>query len=124
MNENRKAYRITVFISQDALDDFIAAIQDKIPAFDAPYDRVMWWSEPRIEAGTEQFRALKGAQPASGHIGETKRIPTTRLEFLCPYKEKETRQFIINILKPAHPFNDPVIYYEEIIWPENTTSQK
>lgn len=114
MPDPEQACRITVFVPESDLENFIAKIQDDVPSFLGPYDRVMWWSEPKIEHGTEQFRPLDRANPAEGHICETRQIKTVRLEFLCPHDILVIDSLIKDVLKPAHIFNDPVIYYEPV----------
>lgn len=103
-------YRLVIFIPKDDLEDFVKAIQDAIPSFVGNYDRVMWWNDPQIEYGTGQFRPLKGANPAEGSVGETERIEDIRIEFLAPHDKEKIEEMIEKIIRPAHPFEEPVIY--------------
>ncbi len=38
-------YRLTVFVPEEALEDFIKAVSPHIPSFLGHYDHVCWWSE-------------------------------------------------------------------------------
>lgn len=114
MSDPTPAVRITVFLPAEHLDGFVKAVQDDIPSFLGPYDRVMWWSEPKIEHGTEQFRPLNRSIPKEGQIGETVQKPSVRIEFLIPDDQDVINSIIEKTIKPAHPFNDPVIYYDRI----------
>ena len=105
-----ECYRLVVFIPKDNLDQFIKAIQDAIPSFIGNYDRVMWWNDPNIEYGTGQFRPLEGANPTEGIIGETERIEDIRIEFLVPHDTEKIDEMIETTIRPAHPFEEPVIY--------------
>lgn len=114
MSEPAPLYRITVFVPSEDLEEFVRKIQDHVPSFNEPYDRVMWWSDPIVDHGTGQFRPLKGANPHDGEIGYTERRPISRLEFLCPYDEQHVQKLITDIIKPAHSYEAPVVYYESI----------
>lgn len=114
MNDDIPAYRVIVFVPTVAHEDFIKELQDHIPSFLGPYDRVMWWSEPKIEKGTEQFRPLERSNPKEGEIESTVQKPSVRLEFLAPDDLQLIQKIIKDVIKPAHPFHDPVIYYERV----------
>lgn len=105
-----ECYRLVIFIPKDNLEEFVQKIQDAIPSFIGNYDRVMWWNDPSIEYGTGQFRALEGANPAEGNVGETERIEDIRIEFLVPHDKDFIKDMIAKTIHPAHPFEEPVIY--------------
>ena len=105
-----KCYRLVIFIPKKNLEKFIEKIQDTIPSFIGNYDRVMWWNDPEIEYGTGQFRPIEGANPAEGEIGKTERIEDIRIEFLVPHDKSVIENIIEKAIRPAHPFEEPVIY--------------
>ncbi|MFN3700890.1 MAG: hypothetical protein ACK4VI_05120 [Alphaproteobacteria bacterium] len=134
-------YRVVVFVPKDHAATFRTAIEEHIPPLIEPpapvfYDRVLWWSETEqpaadviiqrnsersdIEsiAGTEQFRALHGANPAQGQIGETAQTPAIRMEFSFPDDEAALSAFIHTVLRPAHPWEEPVIYAHRAFFPK------
>ncbi len=106
-----KAYRVIVYVPQEALDSYIAAIEDHIPAFLGPYDRVLWHSE----IGTEQFRPLAGANPQKGGKMETSQCSSARVELVFPRNKKMLYAFLQDVLRPHHPWENPVISYQKIM---------
>jgi dinuclear metal center YbgI/SA1388 family protein len=54
--------------------------------------------------GVGRFRALEGARPFVGAVGELHREPESRLEFLLP---KERLTPAVTALKGAHPYEEP-----------------
>lgn len=95
------SYRVTIFVPLDALEDFILTVSPHIPAFLGTYDHVCWWSEN----GIEQSRKVKD--------GVIKRVPCARFECFLPYDEKKVTAFIETAVKPAHPWEEPVIVIQE-----------
>jgi hypothetical protein len=113
MLEMIKTYRVVVFVPLPALEGFIVAIQDDIPSFLGPYDRVLWWGE----AGTEQFRPLEGSSPSVGILDATHRESSIQVEMLFPYDCGALKRFIAEKIIPAHPWERPVIVVEEVETP-------
>lgn len=103
-------YRLVIFIPKNNLEEFIRKIQDAIPSFIGNYDRVMWWNDPSIEYGIGQFRPMEGANPTEGKVGQTERIEDIRIEFLVPHDKKMIEEMIAKTIRPAHPYEEPVIY--------------
>ena len=97
-------YRIYVFVPKTHFDDYLSKIQDHIPSFNGPYDRVLWWSD-----GHEQFRPLEGANPVSGEINKTSRTPTIKLEISFPDNEHALKIFLKDVVKANHPWEKPII---------------
>ncbi len=100
-----KAYRVTVFVPPAQLEEVLASITRVLPANDAKYDEVFWWSAP----GTEQFRPLEGSNPASGSVGELSRMDSIELKFLLPRNKELLNQVIEEGIRSAHPWEAPVI---------------
>jgi len=105
----KDSYRVVVFVPETALERFINTISPEIPSFLGPYDHVVWWSG----RGTEQFRPLEGAHQAAGETGEIDREPSRRVEVSFPYDKIALKQFVEEIIVPAHPWEKPVVYIYE-----------
>ena len=93
---NRK---LVVFVPAEALD----AVRDAVFAAGAgrigEYERCSWYAE-----GTGTFRALPGANPAVGEVGEEERVPELRLETVFP---AELQDDVVAALRRAHPYEEP-----------------
>ena len=100
-----KVYRITVFVPPAQLEELLASITRALPQNDSKYREVFWWSSP----GTEQFRPLKGSNPASGSLGELSRMDSIELKFLLPRNKELLNEVIEKGIRPAHPWEAPVI---------------
>jgi len=103
------AYRVTVFVPPAQLEELLASITSVLPPNDGKYSEVFWWSAP----GTEQFRPLAGSNPASGSIGEMSRMDSIELKFLLPRNEELLNQVVEEGIRPAHPWEAPVITVDE-----------
>ena len=100
-----KAYRITVFVPPAQLEAMLASITGFLPENNSKYGEGFWWSTP----GTEQFRSLEGSNPTSGTIGELSRMDSIELKFLIPRNKELLHQIIERGIRPAHPWETPVI---------------
>jgi len=100
-----KAYRITVFVPPAQLEEVVASITRVLPPNNDKYGEVFWWSAP----GIEQFRPLAGSNPVSGSVGELSRMDSIELKFLLPRNEALLNQVIEEGIRPAHPWEAPVI---------------
>ena len=101
---NRK---LVVFVPAEALD----AVRDAVFAAGAgrigEYERCAWYTE-----GTGTFRALPGASPAIGEIGEEERVPELRLETVFP---AERQAEVVAALRGAHPYEEPAFDVYELL---------
>jgi hypothetical protein len=104
-----KAYRVTVFVPPAQFEELLASITRVLPPNDGKYSEVFWWSAP----GTEQFRPLKGSNPASGSVGKLSRMESIELKFLLPRNEELLNQVVEEGIRPAHPWEAPVITVDE-----------
>lgn len=104
-----KAYRITVFVPPAQLEEVIASITRVLPANTGKYREVFWWSAP----GTEQFRPTEGSNPTSGSLGELSREDSIELKFLIPRNTDLLNKVIDNGIRPAHPWEAPVIVIDK-----------
>jgi hypothetical protein len=93
---NRK---LVVFVPAESLE----AVRDALFAAGAgrigDYERCSWYAE-----GTGTFRALPGASPTAGEVGEEERVPELRLETVFP---EERREAVVAALRNAHPYEEP-----------------
>lgn len=106
-------YRITVFVPPADLPALQAGICAVEPLGDARYDQVMWLSAP----GVEQFRALAGAVPTQGCIGELTRLETVRLEFAIPRDPQRLARVLREGVRAHHPWEAPAIFVDESLQP-------
>jgi hypothetical protein len=91
--------KLVVFVPEDALD----AVRDALFTAGAgrigDYERCSWYTE-----GTGTFRALPGASPTIGDVGEEERVPELRLETVFP---AERHDEVVAALRTAHPYEEP-----------------
>ncbi len=93
------ARKLVVFVPPEALE----AVREAVFAAGAgrigAYERCSWSTE-----GTGTFRALPGASPAVGEVGEEERVRELRLETVFP---EERHDDIVAALREAHPYEEP-----------------
>lgn len=106
-----KIYHVVVYVPADYADEVIPAITAQIPQLFGPYDQCAWWSAP----GTGHFRPLEGANPTQGQIGAPETCAEIRLEFNLPHDEAILDRIINEVVRPAHPWEEPVIVVQEAL---------
>jgi hypothetical protein len=93
---NRK---LVVYVPVDSLE----VVRDAVFAAGAGrignYERCSWYTE-----GTGTFRALPGADPAVGEVGEEEHVRELRFETVFPH---ELEAAVIEALRRAHPYEEP-----------------
>ena len=99
MNKLIESKRIVTFVPDEHAQSFAKHISEKIPYLFGEYDSVCWWSKPKMEQGTEQYR------PKGGHIKQT---PSVRMEFSIPNDQQALENFTA-VIKEHHPWQEPVI---------------
>ena len=91
--------KLVVFVPADALD----AVRDALFAAGAgrigEYERCSWYAE-----GTGTFRALPGATPTVGEVGNEEHVPELRLETVFP---SDRHDDVVAALRRAHPYEEP-----------------
>ena len=96
MNGRRK---LVVFVPPEALE----AVREAVFAAGAgrigDYERCSWSTD-----GTGTFRALPGASPTVGEVGEDERVREVRLETVFPAERHEE---IVAAVRAAHPYEEP-----------------
>jgi len=78
---NRK---LVVFVPAEAVDAVREALFAASAGRIGDYERCSWYTE-----GTGTFRALPGANPTVGEVGEEERVPELRLETVFPEEHQE-----------------------------------
>ena len=63
-----------------------------------------------IVEGRGQFRALPGATPSIGEVGELERLPENRVELTFP---RDLRHRVVAALREAHPYEEPAFHVLE-----------
>ena len=56
--------------------------------------------------GVGRFKALEGADPAIGEVGELEEVVEERIETIC---EKAKLAEVLNAVREAHPYEEPAI---------------
>lgn len=103
MTKTLKTMRIVTFVPAENAVNFAKEIASHIPHICGEYDSVCWWSEPKMEAGTEQFRPLGS---------ELQQIRSVRMEFSIP-DDNAVKEKFINKINALHPWKKPVILVYE-----------
>ncbi|MBL4803825.1 MAG: hypothetical protein JKY71_03080 [Alphaproteobacteria bacterium] len=94
-----KSRRVITFVPTEHAEKFATDMASHIPKLFGNYDSVCWWSDPKTESGTEQFR------PDNGEI---RQAPSVRMEFSIPDDDSAYERFSSK-LKELHPWDQPVI---------------
>lgn len=91
--------RVVTFVPAEQAHEFAKTIAADILHLFGNYDSVCWWSEPKAEQGTEQYRPLQG---------ELQQTLSVRMEFSIPGDPEAVKAFIEK-LSGHHPWEEPVI---------------
>lgn len=109
MAQLQSIYRITVFVPRDSLQALIAGIRQVYALGDDYYDNVLWY----LEDAHEEYRALPGANPARGAIGELREEPVSMLVFSVPRERALLDRVLDEGIRPHHPWEAPGLFIEE-----------
>ena len=99
--------KLVVFGPAEALDDVREALFAAGAGRIGPYERCAWYI-----IGTASFRALPGANPATGRVGQDEHVPEFRLETTFP---KEKQAVVIAAMRRAHPYEEPAFNIYELL---------
>lgn len=98
--------QLVCFVPQEQTDAVVAALSEagagRLGAYDHCHFRV---------AGTGAFRALDGADPFIGRIGEIERVAEDRVELVLP---RGRRAAVLAALRAAHPYEEPAFHVLEL----------
>ena len=91
--------KLVVFVPHDAAQSVIDALAAAGAGHLGDYERCAWTA-----TGIGTFRALDGAAPAIGTVGNVTEVPETRVEMVVPTVR---RADVISALRAAHPYEEP-----------------
>ena len=91
--------KLVTYVPHDRTDAVVDALAAAGAGRLGDYERCAFTS-----TGTGTFRPLAGADPAIGSVGETVRIPETRVEMVL---ERHLRHRVVQALRAAHPYEEP-----------------
>ena len=104
MSDLVKSKRVVTFVPAANANEFAKTMAAHIPHLFGEYDSVCWWSAPKMEDGTEQFRPL---------VGDVEQTPSVRMEFSIPDDDAALKNFTAT-LKKHHLWQEPVIFIFDI----------
>ena len=102
-------YRIVVFVPEEDVSRLLEGVLRVTSLSKGRYDRVAF----RSSLGTEQYRPLEGAHPASGEIGRLHRSPSVRLEFSIPRDRGLLDRVLEEGVVANHSWEEPVVVVTE-----------
>lgn len=108
MTEAHTVYYVVTYVPEANAKQFIEEISVHIPKVFGDYDHVVWWSAPKVEKGTEQFRPLEGADPVQGTPGAIEQADSVRVEFCVP-RDEAVLMCMQEKIKARHPWGSPVV---------------
>ncbi len=88
--------KIQVFVPPSHVDKVMAAISQTGVNRLGNYDHCFF-----VSKGEGYFRALEGADPVVGNIGEVTRVEELKVEFVCP---QDKIQLVKDAVKQSHPY--------------------
>lgn len=99
-------YKLVVFVPVANADELKEALFSAGGGRFQNYDRCCWQVE-----GQGQFRALNGAEPHIGKVGQPEFVPEMRIEMIV---ENRVIADVLEKLLKAHPYEEPAYEYWEI----------
>ncbi len=98
-------HKLCFFVPTTHVEQVKAAVFEAGAGRIGDYDCCAWQT-----LGEGQFRALAGANPFIGQVGEVERVPEFKVELVVADHLLEA---VVQALKQAHPYETPA--YE--VWP-------
>ncbi|MEX1198474.1 MAG: YqfO family protein [Pseudohongiellaceae bacterium] len=92
-------YKLCFFVPEDHAEPVKQAVFDAGGGRIGDYDCCAWQTR-----GDGQFRALDGADPFLGRVGEVERVSELKVELVC---RDELVRAVIDAMKAAHPYEEP-----------------
>lgn len=92
-------YKLCFFVPEDHAETVKQAVFDAGGGRIGDYDCCAWQTR-----GDGQFRALDGADPFLGRVGEIERVSELKVELVC---RDELIRPVIAAMKLAHPYEEP-----------------
>ncbi len=97
-------YKFAFFVPKEQKEDVKEALFSIGVGSYENYDKCSWET-----LGVGQFRALEGANPFLGEIGEVEKVDEYKVEMIC---KTELIEKAVATLKKAHPYEE--VAYEVI----------
>lgn len=92
-------YKVCFFVPENAAERVKTAMFDAGAGKIGNYDRCSFETK-----GIGQFRALRGANPFIGKVGEVETVDELKIEMVC---EDSNILDVVNALKNNHPYEMP-----------------
>lgn len=92
-------YKLCFFVPEDHAEPVKQAIFEAGGGRIGDYDCCAWQTR-----GDGQFRALDGADPFLGKVGEIERVSELKVELVC---RDELVHAVIDAMRAAHPYEEP-----------------
>jgi len=93
---------LVVYVPRESTEAVLSALFAAGAGAIGDYRECAW-----VTAGTGQFRALKGATPTVGEIGELVKVEEDRCELVVPPGRRDE---VIAALRAAHPYEEPAFH--------------
>lgn len=103
-------YKLCFFVPEAHAESVKAAVFAAGGGRIGDYDSCAWQT-----SGQGQFRALQGANPYIGQVGEVERVAELKVELVC---SAATIVPAIKALKLAHPYEEPAYDVISLVDPE------
>lgn len=92
-------YKLCFFVPEDHAEPVKQAVFEAGGGRIGDYDCCAWQTR-----GDGQFRALDGADPYLGKVGEVERVSELKVELVC---RDDLIRSVIAAMKSAHPYEEP-----------------
>lgn len=92
-------YKLCFFVPEDHAEPVKQAVFEAGGGRIGDYDCCAWQTR-----GDGQFRALDGADPFLGKVGEIERVSELKVELVC---RDDLIRTVIDAMKTAHPYEEP-----------------
>lgn len=92
-------YKLCFFVPEDHAEPVKQAVFEAGGGRIGDYDCCAWQTR-----GDGQFRALDGADPFLGKVGEVERVSELKVELVC---RDDLIRTVIDAMKTAHPYEEP-----------------
>lgn len=92
-------YKLCFFVPEDHAEPVKQAVFEAGGGRIGDYDCCAWQTR-----GDGQFRALDGADPFLGKVGEIERVSELKVELVC---RDDLIRTVIGAMKAAHPYEEP-----------------
>ena len=93
---------LVVYVPHESTEAVLAALFAAGAGAIGDYRECAW-----VTSGTGRFRALRGATPAVGEVGELVTVDEDRCELVIPAGR---RNEVVAALRAAHPYEEPAFH--------------